>query len=75
MSITQAEEEMRTKIDKLAETLEVTKLKTDEIYDYLQECAQDSGPLSRQGSTDTELDQLDAIKGALVSAPQGDPPR
>ena len=40
MSITQAEEEMRTKIDKLAETLEVTKLKTDEMYDYLQECAQ-----------------------------------
>ena len=47
MSITQAEEEMRTKIDKLAETikkLEVTKLKTDEIYDYLQECAQASEP-------------------------------
>ena len=44
MSITQAEEEMRTKIDKLAETLEVTKLKTDEIYDYLQEVAQASEP-------------------------------
>ena len=35
---------MRSKIDKLAETLEVTKLKTDEIYDYLQECAQASEP-------------------------------
>ena len=35
---------MRTKIDKLAGTLEVTKLKTDEIYDYLQECAQASEP-------------------------------
>jgi hypothetical protein len=66
---------MRTKIDKLAETLEVTKLQTDAIYDYLQECAQASEPLSRQGSTDTDPDQLDAIRGALVSAPQGDPPR
>ena len=36
---------MLTKIDKLAEMLTETKVKTDAMYDHLQECAQAPEPL------------------------------
>ena len=76
-----ADQEMLTRMESLEKMLELTHLKTHEIYNYLHECAQapESAPWlqrvdSQVGSDSGAEEPYDTKKGPLVLAPQGDAP-
>ena len=69
-----SEEKMLTRMERMEAALELTAAKTNEIFDYLHECALgSSGPAPGLQRVDND-DPYDAKKDPLVLAPQHDAP-